>query len=217
MKQCYLGKKPRFKANRRIEWQLKLRSLRLTEATELCPNCRCFWKEHDQEKCQGVGTKEDNLWVTHKHYYQAVMEILKRIIADSGSKDPQPCHLCSDEALHDGLECLRMAQYQPLELLDCEVVARPPMGQEEVIRLQQNSLLWIEEDTEGRLVVKSRIPRCCFCNRAHPTHFPMECPQAWEDWDIWRYPCYKCKLEGANHVSEECCGSLETVNKLDKR
>ena len=169
-----------FEASQRIEWQLWLRDLKLTEATELCPNCRCFWREHDQDKCHGVGTKEDNLWVTPEHYYPAVMEVFKRIIEDSGNENPQPL----EEVSHDRLECLPMAQYHPLELLDCEVILRPSLGPEEVIQLQREPLLQVEEDTEGKLVVKSRIPQCRFCNRAHPVHFPMECPQAWEGWEI---------------------------------
>ena len=174
------------------------------EAVEPCPKCGCFWREHDQERCCGVGTKKDNLWVTHGHYYPEVMEILKRIVEDSRSEEQQPCPLCSDDALHDWLECLRMARYKPFMLLDCDVVVRPPMGPEEVAWLQWDSLLWVEDDTNGKPTVKSHMPQCQFCNCAQPVRFPLECTQAWEGWEIWRYPCYKCKQEEADHMSEEC-------------
>ena len=56
----------------------------------------------------------------------------------------------------------------------------------------------------GNPVVKSRMPPCRFCNGAQPAHFPLECTQAWEGWEIRRYPCYKCKRQGADHMPEEC-------------
>ena len=38
----------------------------------------------------------------------------------------------------------------------------------------------------------------------NPKHFPLECTQAWEEWEICRYPCYKCQWSGADHIPEEC-------------
>ena len=73
-----------------------------------------------------------------------------------------PCPLCDDEEPHDWLECMSMAQYRLLELLDCEVVMRRPMGPEEVIRLRGDPLLWIEDDADGKPIVKSHIPRAVF-------------------------------------------------------
>ena len=81
---------------------------------------------------------------------------------------------------------------------------RRPMGPEEVIRLRGDPLLWIEDDADGKPIVKSRIPPCRFCNRVSPTHFPLECAQVWEEWEKKRFPCYKCQQDGADHVSEEC-------------
>ena len=52
--------------------------------------------------------------------------------------------------------------------------------------------------------MKSCIPPCHFCNRASPAHFPLECAQVWEEWEMKRYPCYKCQQYGADHVLEEC-------------
>ena len=158
LKQCYLGKKIMFEASRREEWQLLLKNLKLNEAIEPCPKCGCFWREQNQAKCRGVGTKEDNLWVTHGHYYPEVMEILKMIIEDSKSEVRKPCPLCSNEALHKWLECLRMAQYQPFMLLDCDVIMRLPMGPEEVTWLQQDPLLIVENGVDGKPIVKSRMP-----------------------------------------------------------
>ena len=78
------------------------------------------------------------------------------------------------------------------------------MGLAEAIWLQTDPLLWIEDDADGNPVVKSRIPPCRFCNQSSPTHFPLECAQVWDEWEMWRYPCYKCRQDGADHVSEEC-------------
>ena len=155
-------------------------------------------------QCRGVGTQEDNLWVIHEHFYPEVLRILKEIVHTRETVGNPPCPLCDDEDPHNWLECVRMAQYNPLEMLDCEVVMRPPMGPSEVIRLQANPLLWLEDDADGNPVVKSRIPPCCFCNRLSPIHFPLECAQVWEEWEIHRYPCYKCWQDGSDHVSEEC-------------
>ena len=91
--------------------------------------------------CHGVGTRDDNLWVTHEHFYPEVLTILKEIIENSGAGGNQLCPLCSDKMSHYWLECVRMARYRPLKLLDCEVVMRQPMGPEEVIRLQGDPLL----------------------------------------------------------------------------
>ena len=98
-----------YEVSQRVEWQLLLRGLRLTEATEPCPKCGCFWREHDQTTCPGVGTKDDNLWVTHEHYYPEVIKILKEITENSVTEDMQLCPLCFNETPHDWLECLRMA------------------------------------------------------------------------------------------------------------
>lgn len=117
--------------------------------------------------------KEYNLWVIHGHYH-----LLKSIVKDSKSKIPKPCPVCDVRVTHEWLECLRIAQYKPLVLLDCEVLVWPPMGLEEIGRLRQNPLLWVEEDKEGKLVVKSRMPLCHFCNRVSPAHFPLECIHA---------------------------------------
>ena len=174
------------------------------EAKEPCPKCGCFWREHDPAKCHGVGTRNDNLWVTHEHFYPEVLRILKEIIETRGAAGNPPCPLCDDEVSDDWLECVRMAQYQPLELLDCEAVMRQPMGPEEVIRLWDDPLLWIEDDADGKPIVRSRIPPCRFCNRTSPKHFPLECTQVWEEWEKKRFPCYKCQQYGADHVSEEC-------------
>ena len=181
-----------FESNRRVEWQLLLRSLRLTEAEELCPKCGCFWRGHDQTQCRGVGTWENNLWVTHEHFYPEVLRILREIVDTRGTVCNPPCPLCDDEDPHDWLECMRMVQYSPLELLDCKVIMRPPMDLSEVIRLQENPLLWIEDNVDGNSVVKSRTPPCCFCNRLSPAHFPIKCAQVWEEWEILRYLCNKC-------------------------
>ena len=66
LKQCYLGKKIMFEESRRVEWQLLLRGLRLSEAEEPCSKCGCFWRVHDEAKCCGVGTLEDNPWVVYE-------------------------------------------------------------------------------------------------------------------------------------------------------
>ena len=173
-----------FESSQRVEWQLLLNALKLKEASESCPRCGCFWREHDHEKCCGVGTKEDNLWVTHEHYYPEVMELLKMIVESSKSQTRQPCLVCSDVAPHEWLECLRIVQYSPLMLLDCDINVRPPMDPEEVARLQWEPLLTVEEDEEGKPIVKSQMPQCCFFNHANPAHFPLECTHAWEDWEI---------------------------------
>ena len=193
-----------FESSRRIEWQLLLRGLRLTEAEEPCPKCGCFWRGHDMTQCHGVGTREDNLWVTHEHFYPEVLRILKEIVSTRGTAGNPPCPLCDDEDPHDWLECMRMVRYSLLELLDCEVAMRPPMGPSEVIWLQANPLLWIEDNVDGNPIVKSHIPPCRFCKQLSPAHFPLECAQVWEEWEICRYPCYKCQQDGSDHVSEEC-------------
>ena len=133
-----LSKKRTFKVSRRVEWQLLLNSVKLKEAREPCPMCGCFWKGHNQEKCRGVETKDDNLWVIHQHYYPQVMELLKRIVEDSKSEMQKPCPVCSSLVLHEWLECLRIVQYKPLTLLNCDIIVRPPLGLEEITRLQQN-------------------------------------------------------------------------------
>ena len=198
------GKKTAFEVNRRVEWQLLLNSAKLKEAWEPYSKCGCFWKEHDQEKCKGVGKEEDNLWVTHGHYYLQVTDFLKRIVKGSKSKVQKPCLVCDMLVSHEWLERLRVAEYKPLIFLDCDIIMRPPMGPKEIIRLQEDLLLWIEEDKNGNPVVKSHMPLCCFCNRINPTHFPLECTHDWEDWEIQRYPCYRCKGDGVDHVAEEC-------------
>ena len=53
------------------------------------------------------------------------------------------------------------------------------MGPEEVIQLQGDPLLWIEDDADGKPIVRSHSP-CHFCNRTSPAHFPLECTQVWE-------------------------------------
>ena len=118
LKECYFNKKLMFESSRRVEWQLLLRSLRLTEADEPCPKCGCFWRGHDVTTCHGVGTKKDNLWVIHEHFYPEILRILKEIVDTCETTDNPPCPVCDDEAAHDWLECVRMAQYVPLELLD---------------------------------------------------------------------------------------------------
>ena len=140
----------------------------------------------------------------HEHFYPEVLRILKEIVDTRETAGNPPCPLCDSEDTHNWLQCMRMVQYSPLELLDCEVVMRPPMGPSEIIRLHANPLLWIEDDVNGNPVVKSCIPQCRFCNRVSPTHFPLECAQVWDEWEICRYPCYKCQWDGADHVSEEC-------------
>ena len=80
----------------------------------------------------------------------------------------------------------------------------PPLGPLEVLQLRTDPLLWLEDDADGNPVVRSRIPPCRFCNRVNPKHFPLECTQTWEGWEIRRYPCYKCRRGGSDHVSEEC-------------
>ena len=99
----------------------------MTEAKEPCSKCGCYWRDHDPATCCGVGTREDNLWVMHEHFYPEILRILKEIVATRGAAD--------DEANHDWLECVRMALYELLELLDCKIALRPPMGPEEVLRL----------------------------------------------------------------------------------
>ena len=105
------------------------------EAEEPCPKCGCFWRDHNPATCHGVGTREDNLWVVHEHFYPEVLRILKEIVATRGAADNPPCPVCDDEVNHDWLECVRMARYEPLELLDCEIALQPLMGLEEVLRL----------------------------------------------------------------------------------
>ena len=135
LKECFLGRKRAFEASWRVEWQLLLRGLRLSEAKEPCAKCGCFWRGHDKVKCRGVGTREDNLWVVHEHFYPELLWILKEIVNTRGAGDNTPCPLCDDHTPHDWLECVRTVQYMPLELLDCEIVMRPPMGPAEVIWL----------------------------------------------------------------------------------
>ena len=115
-----------FKSSRRIEWHLTLRSLCLTEAEEPCPKCECFLRGHEQVQCRGVGTWEDNFWVIHEHFYPEILRILREIVQTREIEGNLPCPLCDDKDPHDWLECVRMAQYNPLELLDCEVAIRPP-------------------------------------------------------------------------------------------
>ena len=62
----------------------------------------------------------------------------------------------------------------------------------------------MEDDADGKPIVRSRLPPCRFCNRTNPAHFPLECTQVWDEWEKKRYPCYKCQQHGADHVSEEC-------------
>ena len=88
-----------------------LSGLKLTEAEEPCPKCGCFWKEHKPATCRGVGTRDDNLWFTHEHFYPEVLTILKGIVENSGAVGKQPCPLCADKVDHDWLECVRTAQY----------------------------------------------------------------------------------------------------------
>ena len=57
---------------------------------------------------------------------------------------------------------------------------------------------------DGKPIVKSHLPLCCFCNRMNKAHFPLECAQVWEEWKKKRYPCYKCQQHRADHMSEEC-------------
>ena len=204
MKRCYLGRKAMFESSQRINWHLALRSLRLSEAEEPCPKCRCFWRGHDQEQCRGVGTCEDNLWVVHGHYHLELLGILKEIVQTREAKDNPPCPLCNDKDSHDWLECVRMAHYNPLELLDCEVTMRPPLVPLEIPQLRTDPLLWLEDDADGNPVVRSHIPSCRFCNWVNAMHFPLECTQAWGELEICKYPCYKCWRDGSNHVSEEC-------------
>ena len=204
VKECFFKKKPMFKSSRRIEWQLQLRALRLIEVEEPCPKCGCFWKNHDLATCQGVRTREDNLWVVHECFYPEIVRVLKEIARNCGAAGNPPCPICDDEVSHDWLECMRMARYAPLELLDCEVALRPPMGPEEVLRLRRKPLLWVEDGADERPEVRSRLPLCHFCNRARPAHFPLECAQVWEEWEKSRYLCYKCQQPGADHISEEC-------------
>ena len=71
----------------------------------------------------------------HEHFYPEDLRILKEIINTRGTGDNLPCPLCEDEDPHDWLECGRMAQYNQLELLDCEVVMRPPIGPSEIVQL----------------------------------------------------------------------------------
>ena len=204
LKECFFKKKPMFESSRRIEWRLLLRGLRLVEAEEPCPKCSCFWRDHNPATCRGVGTREDNLWVVHEHCYPEILRILKEIVQTRGAADNPPCPVCDDETDHDWLECVRMARYTRLELLDCEVALRPPMGSEEVLRLRQEPLLWVEDGADGRPEVRSQLPPCHFCNHMCPTHFPLECAQVWEEWEKRRYPCYKCQQSRADHVSKEC-------------
>ena len=182
-----------FESSRRIDWHLVLQSLPLSAAEEPCLKCGCFWRGHDQEQCHGVGSRENNLWVVHEHYYLELLRLLKEIVQMRGTEGDPPCPLCDDKDPYDWLECVRMAHYDPLELLDCEVTMRPPLGPLEVPQLRTDPLLWLEDDADGNPVVKSRIPPCRFCNRVNPEHFPLECTQTWEEWEIHRYPCYKCQ------------------------
>ena len=141
MRKCFLEKKVMFESSRRIEWQLILRGLSLTEAEEPCPKCGCFWSGHDLERYHGVGTQEDNLWVMHEHFYPEVLRILKEIVNTRETAGNPMCPLCDDKDPHNWLKCVTMMQYNLLELLDCEVVMRPLMGPSEIIRLQANPLL----------------------------------------------------------------------------
>ena len=78
------------------------------------------------------------------------------------------------------------------------------MGPEVIQRLWQDPLLWLEEGGEGKPIVKSCMPSCQFCNSVSPTHFPLKCTHAWENWEIRQYPCYKCQRDRADHIAEEC-------------
>ena len=69
LKECYLGKRIAFEGSRRLEWQVLLGTAKLKEAQVPCPQCACFWEEHDPETCQGVGTKDDNLLMAEGNYY----------------------------------------------------------------------------------------------------------------------------------------------------
>ena len=112
-----------------------------------------------------------------------------RTLLPGDPQDPQrdagnpPCPVCDDEANHDWLECIRMARYELLELLDCKIALWPPMGPEEVLRLRREPLLWVEDDADGKPIVKSCLPPCHFCNHTNPAHFPLECAQVWEEWE----------------------------------
>ena len=88
-----------------------LRGLRLKEGAGPCPKCGCFWRDHDPANCRGVGTRDDNLWVIHEHFYLEVLRILKEIIETRGTAGNLPCPLYDDEEPHDWLEYMRMAQY----------------------------------------------------------------------------------------------------------
>ena len=48
-KKCFLEKRVMFESSQRIEWQLMLWGLSLTEAKEPCPKHGCFWSRHDME------------------------------------------------------------------------------------------------------------------------------------------------------------------------
>ena len=111
LRSCFFNKKAMFESSQQVEWQLQLRGLRLKEAAEPCPKCGCFWRDHDPVTCSGVGTRDNNLWVIHEHFYPEVFRILKEITEIRGTKGNPPCPLCDDEAPHDWLECMRMAQY----------------------------------------------------------------------------------------------------------
>ena len=86
LKECFFKKKPMFESSRRVEWQLMLRGLRLIEAEEPCPKCGWFWKDHNPTTCWGVGTREDNLWVIHEHFYPEILRILKEIVQNCGAQ-----------------------------------------------------------------------------------------------------------------------------------
>ena len=177
LKECFFKKKPMFESSRRVEWQLLSSGLRLTEAEESCPKCGCFWRDHDPATCHGVGTREDNLWAMHKHYYPEILRILKEIVATHGAADNPPCPICDDEANHDWLKCVRMAQYEPLELLDCEIALRPPMGPGKVLRLRQEPLLWVEDDVDGKPIVKKSSSPVSLLQLYESSTFPFGvCP-----------------------------------------
>ncbi|MCG8624212.1 MAG: hypothetical protein MJE68_19735, partial [Proteobacteria bacterium] len=65
---------------------------------------------------------------------------------------------------------------------------------------------WIfyrQEKKGGGGTYYSNLPRCKYCLRVRPLHFPVDCEEAPPS-DNERYPCWVCSERNPNHVPDHC-------------
>ena len=120
MRACYLKQKKEYLKERRTAWEHWLQCMGPELVDPPSKKCGCFWRGQDEGKCEGVGTKKDNLLGALQELNPQTVDVIKQVMGqprdDESRLRKTPCPVCGLYEFHLWKECLCQGQFRRMDL-----------------------------------------------------------------------------------------------------